>query len=69
MDDLETVIFELYLRNRLFNDKLLGSYRMSLQKAVEDSVIHVADNLVDTNNKTLEVGYKFSIIWQTGNTV
>lgn len=69
MDDLETVIIELYLRNRLFNDKLLGSYRMSLQKAVEDSVIHVADNLVDTNNKTLEVGYKFSIIWQTGNTV
>lgn len=52
---METVTIELYLRNRLFNDKLLGSYRMSLQKVVEDSVINVTDNLVDTNNKTLEV--------------
>ncbi|CAG9763070.1 unnamed protein product [Ceutorhynchus assimilis] len=54
---------ELYTRNRLFADKLIGFYRMVLQQVVQNGRVNVCDNLVDGNNKTLEATIELSIIY------
>ncbi|XP_050298666.1 otoferlin-like [Anthonomus grandis grandis] len=59
----EIIIIELYSRNRLFADKLLGTYRMMLQKVVQEGKLSVCDYLVDGNNKTLESTVEFRIIY------
>ncbi|ERL89507.1 hypothetical protein D910_06873 [Dendroctonus ponderosae] len=63
IDDDETILIELYLRNRLFADKLIGSYRMVLQKVAQEGRINVCDNLVDSNNKTIEGTVEFSVLY------
>ena len=57
IEENELLLVELYSRNRLFSDRLLGSYCLVLQKVVRDGRVSVADSLVDPNNKTLPVSY------------
>lgn len=55
VEETETIIIELYVRSRLFADKLLGTYGLVLQSVVRDGRLSVSDNLVDPNNKPLPV--------------
>ncbi|XP_071050803.1 otoferlin-like [Onthophagus taurus] len=61
--DTEILMIELYVRNRLFSDKLLGTYGLILQSAVRDGRLSVSDNLVDVNNKPLPVRVDFDVLY------
>ncbi|XP_030765645.1 otoferlin-like isoform X2 [Sitophilus oryzae] len=63
VDDAETITIELYSRNRLFADKLIGSYKLLLQKVVQDGRLCVCDSLVDSNNKTIEGTVEFTVLY------
>jgi hypothetical protein len=58
IEENELLLVELYSRNRLFSDKLLGSYCLVLQKLVRDGRISVADSLLDPSNKPLPVSFE-----------
>lgn len=55
MEENEVLLIELYSRNRLFADKILGSFRLVLQKVVKDGRLSICDSLLDPNNKPLPV--------------
>lgn len=59
VEETETIIIELYVRSRLFADKLLGTYGLVLQSVIRDGRLSVSDNLVDPNNKPLPVSTSF----------
>ncbi|KAL1517093.1 hypothetical protein ABEB36_000901 [Hypothenemus hampei] len=63
LDEDEIITIELYLKNRLFSNKLIGYYHTILQKVVQDGRINVYDHLVDANNKSTESLIEFSILY------
>lgn len=63
VEEDEILIIEIYTRNRLFSDKLIGSYRMVLQNVIKDGRLAISDSLLDVNNKPLPVS-KNKVIWQ-----
>ncbi|XP_076264991.1 otoferlin-like isoform X1 [Rhynchophorus ferrugineus] len=63
VDENETIVIELYSRNRLFADKLIGTFKLLLQKVVQDGRLHICDSLVDSNNKALEGTVEFTVLY------
>lgn len=55
VEDTEVLVVELFVRGRVFADKLLGTYGLVLQSVIRDGRLSVSDNLVDPNNKPLPV--------------
>ncbi|XP_060519219.1 otoferlin-like isoform X2 [Cylas formicarius] len=63
LEEEEILLIELYSRNRLFADKLVGSYRLVLQNVIKDGKLSVRDSLLDVNNKPLPAIVEFSVIY------
>ncbi|XP_008199102.2 otoferlin isoform X1 [Tribolium castaneum] len=63
IEENELLLVELYSRNRLFSDKLLGSYTLVLQRAVRDGRVSVADSLVDPNSKPILATVQFEVLY------
>ncbi|XP_057656510.1 otoferlin-like isoform X1 [Diorhabda carinulata] len=61
VEEDELLIIELYTRNRLFSDKLIGLYKLVLQKLVIDRKISVSDSLLDENNQPLSATVEFEV--------
>lgn len=55
VDGVEVLTIELFVRSRLFADKLLGTYGVVLQRVVRDSRVSVNDCLVDDSNRPIPV--------------
>ncbi|KAL3275052.1 hypothetical protein HHI36_019824 [Cryptolaemus montrouzieri] len=55
VEESETLQIDLFSRNRVFSDKLIGSYALFLQGAVKEGRLTVADTLLDPNNQSLPV--------------
>lgn len=57
LEEQETLVIELYSRNRLFADRLVGSYTLILQTVVRDGRISISDCLADSNHQPLPVSH------------
>lgn len=55
VEDDEILTIELYTRNRLFADKLIGFHRMVLQNVIKNGRLAVSDSLLNAMNKPLPV--------------
>ncbi|XP_066141603.1 otoferlin-like isoform X2 [Euwallacea fornicatus] len=65
VEDDEFISIEIYLRNKLIviADKLLGIYKMGLQKVALEGRINVYDNMVDINNRALGATIEFCVLY------
>ncbi|CAH1099081.1 unnamed protein product [Psylliodes chrysocephalus] len=64
VEEDELLVIELFSRNRLFADKLIGSYRLVLQRVIKDGKLLISDSLLDGNNKTLPVTVEFEVTYR-----
>lgn len=55
VEDDEILTIEIYTRNRLFADKLIGFYRMVLQNVIKDGRVAISDSLLNSLNQPLPV--------------
>ncbi|XP_018569831.1 otoferlin-like [Anoplophora glabripennis] len=63
VEENELLLIELYSRNRLFSDKLIGFYRLVLQKVVRDGRLSISDSLLDPNNQPLPAHVEFDVLY------
>ncbi|KAK9882459.1 hypothetical protein WA026_021493 [Henosepilachna vigintioctopunctata] len=63
VEESETLQIDLFSRNRVFSDKLIGNYALFLQGAVKDGRLSVSDSLLDPNNQTLPVHVVFEVLY------
>ncbi|CAH1119597.1 unnamed protein product [Phaedon cochleariae] len=61
VEEDELLLLELFSRSRLFSDKLIGSYRLVLQKVVQDGQLSISDSLLDANNIAIPATIDFDV--------
>ncbi|KAJ7387026.1 plasma membrane repair [Desmophyllum pertusum] len=54
LDPSEFIEIEVYNFNKIFNNRLVGVFRMVLQKLIQDGHLEVAESLIDMNNTVLK---------------
>ncbi|KAF5278108.1 hypothetical protein FQR65_LT03624 [Abscondita terminalis] len=59
----EVLQIELFARNRVLPDKIIGLYGLILQKVISDGRLSILDNLIDGNNKTLSATVEFEVLY------
>ncbi|XP_068750249.1 otoferlin-like isoform X7 [Montipora capricornis] len=54
LDPSEFIEIEVYNFNKIFNNRLVGVFRMVLQKLIQDGHLEVMESLIDMNNTVLK---------------
>ncbi|XP_067033730.1 otoferlin-like isoform X2 [Acropora muricata] len=54
LDPSEFIEIEVYNFNKIFNNRLVGVFRMVLQKLIQDGQLEVMESLIDMNNTVLK---------------
>ncbi|XP_020629755.1 otoferlin-like isoform X2 [Orbicella faveolata] len=54
LDPSEFIEIEVYNFNKIFNNRLVGVFRMVLQKLIQDGHLEVRESLIDMNNTVLK---------------
>ncbi|CAB4027271.1 otoferlin-like, partial [Paramuricea clavata] len=54
LDPSEFIEVEVVNFNKIFNNRLVGVFRMVLQKLIQDGSLEIQESLVDSNNTVLK---------------
>ncbi|KAM5292345.1 otoferlin isoform 2-T2 [Ctenodactylus gundi] len=64
IDKNELLEIQIFNYSKVFSNKLIGTFRMVLQKVVEESHVEVADTLMDDNNAVIKTSLNVEIRYQ-----
>ncbi|XP_055979127.1 otoferlin isoform X4 [Sorex fumeus] len=64
VDSNEMLEIQIFNYSKVFSNKLIGTFRMVLQKVVEENHVEVTDTLIDDNNATLKTSLCVEIRYQ-----
>ncbi|XP_042552596.1 otoferlin isoform X3 [Dipodomys spectabilis] len=64
IDKNEMLEIQIFNYSKVFSNKLIGTFRMVLQKVVEDNHVEVTDTLIDDNNAIIKTSLCVEIRYQ-----
>ncbi|XP_076129182.1 otoferlin isoform X2 [Alosa pseudoharengus] len=65
VDGNEILEIQVYNYSKVFTNRLIGTFRMVLQKVVEEGQLEVSDTLIDDNNTAIQTAVSIEIRYQT----
>lgn len=65
VDGSEILEIQVYNYSKVFTNRLIGTFRMVLQKVVEEGQLEVTDTLIDDNNTAIQTAISIEIRYQT----
>ncbi|XP_006835281.1 PREDICTED: otoferlin isoform X3 [Chrysochloris asiatica] len=65
IDSNEMLEIQIFNYSKVFSNKLIGTFRMVLQKVVEENRVEVTDTLIDDNNAVIKTSLCVEIRYQT----
>ncbi|KAM5317521.1 otoferlin isoform 2-T2 [Glossophaga mutica] len=67
IDNNEILEIQIFNYSKVFSNKLIGTFRMVLQKVVEENHVEVTDTLIDDNNALLKTSLCVEIRYQASD--
>ncbi|XP_035279805.1 otoferlin isoform X6 [Anguilla anguilla] len=64
IDGNEMLEIQVFNYSKVFTNRLIGTFRMVLQKVVEDAQLEISDTLIDDNNTAIQTGVSIEIRYQ-----
>ncbi|XP_038174945.1 otoferlin isoform X5 [Arvicola amphibius] len=64
IDRNEMLEIQIFNYSKVFSNKLIGTFRMVLQKVVEENRVEVTDTLIDDNNAILKTSLSMEVRYQ-----
>ncbi|RMC22888.1 hypothetical protein DUI87_00100 [Hirundo rustica rustica] len=64
IDGNEILEIQVFNYSKVFANRLIGTFRMVLQKAVEEGRLEVTDTLIDDNNSAIQTSISIGIRYQ-----
>ncbi|XP_057597695.1 otoferlin isoform X3 [Hippopotamus amphibius kiboko] len=64
IDSSEMLEIQIFNYSKVFSNKLIGAFRMVLQKVVEENHVEVTDTLIDDNNATIKTSLCVEVRYQ-----
>ncbi|XP_069089784.1 otoferlin isoform X2 [Pleurodeles waltl] len=65
IDGNEMLEIQVFNYSKVFTNRLIGTFRMVLQKVVEEAQLEVSDTLIDDNNSAIRTSVTIEIRYQT----
>ncbi|XP_077147934.1 otoferlin isoform X10 [Ranitomeya variabilis] len=65
IDGNEMLEIQVFNYSKVFTNRLIGTFRMVLQKVVEEAQLEVSDTLIDDNNSAIRTSVSIEIRYQT----
>ncbi|KAM8953379.1 otoferlin isoform 2-T2 [Pelodytes ibericus] len=65
IDGNEMLEIQLFNYSKVFSNRLIGTFRMVLQKVVEEAQLEVTDTLIDDNNSAIRTSLTIELRYQT----
>uniref|UniRef100_A0AAY4D3E6 Otoferlin n=1 Tax=Denticeps clupeoides TaxID=299321 RepID=A0AAY4D3E6_9TELE len=65
VDGSEMLEIQVLNHSKVFTNRLIGTFRMVLQKVVEEGQLEVSDTLIDDNNAAIQTSVSIEIKYQT----
>ncbi|XP_031437276.1 otoferlin isoform X3 [Clupea harengus] len=65
VDGNEILEIQVFNYSKMFTNRLIGTFRMVLQKVVEEGHLQVSDTLIDDNNTAIQTTISIEIRYQT----
>ncbi|XP_053565469.1 otoferlin [Bombina bombina] len=65
IDGNEMLEIQVYNYSKVFTNRLIGTFRMVLQKVVEEAQLEVTDTLIDDNNSAIRTSVSIELRYQT----
>uniref|UniRef100_A0A8C9S2Z7 Otoferlin n=1 Tax=Scleropages formosus TaxID=113540 RepID=A0A8C9S2Z7_SCLFO len=65
IDGNEMLEIQVFNYSKVFTNRLIGTFRMVLQKVVEEAHLEVSDTLIDDNNTAIQTSITIEIRYQT----
>ncbi|XP_069829285.1 otoferlin isoform X8 [Dendropsophus ebraccatus] len=65
IDGNEMLEIQVFNYSKVFTNRLIGTFRMVLQKVVEEAQLEVMDTLIDDNNSAIRTSVSIEIRYQT----
>ncbi|KAM4043918.1 otoferlin [Anomaloglossus baeobatrachus] len=65
IDGNEMLEIQVFNYSKVFTNRLIGTFRMVLQKVVEQAQLEVSDTLIDDNNSAIRTSVSIEIRYQT----
>ncbi|XP_075125442.1 otoferlin isoform X6 [Leptodactylus fuscus] len=65
IDGNEMLEIQVFNYSKVFTNRLIGTFRMVLQKVVEEAQLEVTDTLIDDNNSAIRTSVSIEIRYQT----
>ncbi|KAF6105297.1 otoferlin [Phyllostomus discolor] len=67
IDNNEILEIQIFNYSKVFSNKLIGTFRMVLQKVVEENHVEVTDTLIDDNNALLKTSLCVEVRYQASD--
>ncbi|XP_005400490.1 PREDICTED: otoferlin isoform X5 [Chinchilla lanigera] len=67
IDRNEMLEIQIFNYSKVFSNKLIGSFRMVLQKVVEENHVEVTDTLIDDNNAIIKTSLNVEVRYQAAD--
>ncbi|XP_054422301.1 otoferlin isoform X3 [Pteronotus mesoamericanus] len=67
IDNNEILEIQIFNYSKVFSNKLIGTFRMVLQKVVEENYVEVTDTLIDDNNALLKTSLCVEVRYQASD--
>uniref|UniRef100_A0A673UE26 Otoferlin n=1 Tax=Suricata suricatta TaxID=37032 RepID=A0A673UE26_SURSU len=64
IDSNEILEIQIFNYSKVFSNKLIGTFRMVLQKVVEENHVEVTDTLIDDNNAIIKTSLRVEVRYQ-----
>ncbi|XP_029452108.1 otoferlin isoform X2 [Rhinatrema bivittatum] len=65
IDENEMLEIQVFNYSKVFTNRLIGTFRMVLQKVVEEAQLEVTDTLIDDNNSAIRTSITIELRYQT----
>ncbi|KAM9316351.1 LOW QUALITY PROTEIN: otoferlin [Gastrophryne carolinensis] len=65
IDGNEMLEIQVFNYSKVFTNRLIGTFRMVLQKVVEEAQLEVTDTLIDDNNSAIKTSVSIELRYQT----
>ncbi|OBS70942.1 hypothetical protein A6R68_00538 [Neotoma lepida] len=67
IDRNEMLEIQIFNYSKVFSNKLIGTFRMVLQKVVEENRVEVTDTLIDDNNAIIKTSLSMEVRYQAAD--
>ncbi|XP_063118627.1 otoferlin isoform X6 [Rattus norvegicus] len=67
IDRNEVLEIQIFNYSKVFSNKLIGTFRMVLQKVVEENRVEVSDTLIDDNNAIIKTSLSMEVRYQAAD--